>query len=204
MENKYFTILWWFLPYISLDWPQVYMCPPTSWTPTSSLPTLSLWIVPEHWLWCPASCTELALAICFPYGNVHVSMLFSLSNHPTLAFSHWIQKSVLYIGVSDQSAFFVFSTIWTWVYRWIITALLVFCFFFLFLLPQLVSLLLIHKCVYILGFFYIGYYRVWSKFHCVIQWVLVIYFINSVGHILVWSYSLLHAPHLYIFVTGNF
>ena len=79
-----------------------------------------------------------------------------------------------------------------------------FVFFFLFLLPQLVSLLLIHKCVYILGFFYIGYYRVWSKFHCVIQWVLVIYFINSVRHILVWSYSLLHAPHLYIFVTGNF
>ena len=34
------------------------------------------------------------------------------------------------------------------------------------LLPQLVSFLLIHKCVYILGFFHISYYRVWSKFPC--------------------------------------
>ena len=34
----------------------------------------------------------------------------------------------------------------------------------------------------------------WSKFPCVIQWVLVIYFINSIVHILVWSYSFLHGP----------
>ena len=26
---------------------------------------------------CPASCIELALVICFTYGNLHVSMLFS-------------------------------------------------------------------------------------------------------------------------------
>ena len=30
---------------------------------------------------CPASCIELALVICFTYGNIHVSMLFS-SSHP--------------------------------------------------------------------------------------------------------------------------
>jgi len=145
---------------------------------------------------CPVSCIEVALVICFPYGNVHVSMLFSLSNHPTLAFSHWVQKSVLYIGVSDQSQhfFFVFSTIWTGVYRWITALMVVVVFFFLFLLPQLVSLLLIHKCVYILVFLHIGYNRAWSKFHCVTQWVLVIHFINSVGHVLVWSCSFLHAP----------
>ena len=58
------------------------------------------------------------------------------------------------------------------------------CFFFF--LPQLVSFLLIRKYIYIFwGFSHIGYYRVQSKFTCVIQWVLVIYFINSIGHILV-------------------
>ena len=28
MEDNYFTILWWFLSYISVNQPQVYMCPP--------------------------------------------------------------------------------------------------------------------------------------------------------------------------------
>ena len=31
MEANYFTILWWFLPYIHMNQPWVYMCPP-SWT----------------------------------------------------------------------------------------------------------------------------------------------------------------------------
>ena len=32
MEAKYFTILWWFLPYIHMNQPWVYMCSPF-WTP---------------------------------------------------------------------------------------------------------------------------------------------------------------------------
>ena len=32
MEANCFTILWWFLPYIDMNQPWVYMCPP-SWTP---------------------------------------------------------------------------------------------------------------------------------------------------------------------------
>ena len=28
MEANYFTILWWFLPYIDMNHPQVYTCPP--------------------------------------------------------------------------------------------------------------------------------------------------------------------------------
>ena len=52
LEDNYFTILGWFLKY-NMNWPQCttlgHMCPP----PTS-LPTLSLWFVPEHWLWMPA------------------------------------------------------------------------------------------------------------------------------------------------------
>ena len=53
---------------------------------------------------------------------------------------------------------------------------------FFFLLLQLVSLLLINSE---LLSFHIGYYRGWSKGPCVIQWVLVIYFINSSVHVLV-------------------
>ena len=48
----------------------------------------------------PVSCIEPGLAICFTYGNIRVSMLAILSNHPTLTFSHRVQKSVLYICVS--------------------------------------------------------------------------------------------------------
>ena len=42
LETNYFTILWWFLPYIDMHQPQVYMCPP-SWTPLSP-PS------PSHWM----------------------------------------------------------------------------------------------------------------------------------------------------------
>ena len=89
-----------------------YTCDPTSWTPHH---------LPPHPV--PLALGALLHALnlcwsCFLYGNVHVSMLFSLSNHLTLT-SHWVQKSVLYVGVSDQSQhfFFVFSAIWTGVYR---------------------------------------------------------------------------------------
>ena len=82
-----------------------------------------------------------------------------------------------------------------------------FFFFFLFLLPQLVSLFLIHRHIiiriYIFVFFHIDYYRVWSKFPCVKQRVLVIYFINSSVPVIVWSSPFLHAPHLYILVTES-
>ena len=43
------TILWWFLLYINTNQPQVYMCsPPILNPPPTSLPTLPLWVVPEH------------------------------------------------------------------------------------------------------------------------------------------------------------
>ena len=44
----------------------------------------------------------------------------------------------------------------------------------------------------------------WSKCPCVIQWVLIIYFITNSVHILVWSNSFLHAPYLYILVIRSF
>ena len=77
MEANYFTILWWFLPYIDMSQPGVYMRPP-SWTPfpppSPSHPSgSSQWTSPE----CLVSCVEPGLVICFTYGNIHVSMLFS-------------------------------------------------------------------------------------------------------------------------------
>ena len=56
--------------------------------PSPSHPSrLSQCSSPDH----PASYIEPGLAFYFTYDNTHVSMLFS--NHPTLTFSHRIQKS---------------------------------------------------------------------------------------------------------------
>ena len=77
MEANYFTILWWFLPYIDMNQPCGYMCPPVPKPlphPSPSHPSGSSQCTsPEH----PVSCIEPGLAICFTYDNIHVSMLFS-------------------------------------------------------------------------------------------------------------------------------
>ena len=83
MEADYFAILRWVLPYIDMNQPRVYMCPLILNSPPNSLPTPSLWVVPEHSFECPASCIELELVIYFTYGNIHVSMLFSLIIPPS-------------------------------------------------------------------------------------------------------------------------
>ena len=76
MNTNYFTISWWFLPYIDMNQPWVYMCSPF-WTPlpplSPSQPSGSSQCTsPEH----PASCIEPGLAIYFTYDNRHVSELF--------------------------------------------------------------------------------------------------------------------------------
>ena len=79
----YFTILQWFLPYIDVNEPWLYMCSP-SWT----LLHLPPHPIPQGHPSAPAlsaQSIEPGLAIYFTY-NIHVSMLFS--NHSTLAFSH--------------------------------------------------------------------------------------------------------------------
>ena len=70
-------LFWWVLPYIDMNQPWVYMCPP-SWTPLPppfpSYPSGSSQCTgPER----PVSCIEPGLGICFTYDNVHVSILFS-------------------------------------------------------------------------------------------------------------------------------
>ena len=49
MEADYFAILWWFLPYIHMSQPWVYMGSP-SWP---SLPIPSLGVIPVHQPWAP-------------------------------------------------------------------------------------------------------------------------------------------------------
>ena len=75
MEANYFTILWWFLPYIHMNQPWVYMSPSH---PSGSSQCTS----PEH----PVSCIKPGLAIYFTYDDIHVSMLFS-QIIPPLSFS---------------------------------------------------------------------------------------------------------------------
>ena len=61
-------------------------------------PIPSLRVNPVHQLWAPVSCIRSGLATYFTYGKIPVPM--HISNHPTLAFSHRVQKFVLYICVS--------------------------------------------------------------------------------------------------------
>ena len=77
MEANYLTILWWFLPYIDVNQPQVHMCPP-SWSPLPPpSPLYPSGLSQSTGFECPASCIELARVIYFTYGNIHISMLFS-------------------------------------------------------------------------------------------------------------------------------
>ena len=66
--------------------------------PLTALPTPCLWVVPEHCFECLASCIQLALVICFTYGSIHVSMLFSciIPPLPSLfcCLAYWVTVTV--------------------------------------------------------------------------------------------------------------
>ena len=97
MEANYFTILWWFLPYTDMNQLWVYMCHhvlnPLP-LPSPSHPS-GLYQCPG--LECPASCIKLGLVICFTYGNIHVSALFSQVTPPSP--SHTEFQSLLFTSV---------------------------------------------------------------------------------------------------------
>ena len=73
----------WFLPYIDMNQPWVYMCSPYHTPiplPSPSHPSgSSQCSSPEH----PVSCIEPGLVIYFTYGNIHDSMLFSQNIPPS-------------------------------------------------------------------------------------------------------------------------
>ena len=92
MEANNFTILWWFLPYIDMNQPRVYMCPePRFYLPPHPIP-----------LGCPRAPTLSALfyALNLDWSSIsHTCLNAILSNHPTLTFSHRV-NSMLNTNIS--------------------------------------------------------------------------------------------------------
>ena len=93
---NYFTILWWFLPYIHMNQTWAYMCPHPD-PPFHLLPHpsgSSHCTSPEY----PVSCINPGLATYFTYDNIHVSRLFFQVTPPSL--SHTESKSLVFTSVS--------------------------------------------------------------------------------------------------------
>ena len=79
--------------------PRVYLCSPSWMLPPTSLPVRSLWAIPVHQPRAP----------CLMHGAwtddlIHIWLYTcfntTLSEHPTLPFSHRVQKTLLYVCVS--------------------------------------------------------------------------------------------------------
>ena len=77
---------------------QVYICPPHPEAPANLPPHLIPLGCLSTSFGCPASYIELALVICFTYGNVHVSTLFSQIIPPLLSPTE--PKSLFFTSVS--------------------------------------------------------------------------------------------------------
>ena len=98
LEDSCFIVLCWFLPYISMSKPQVYLCPLPLEPPSHSPP---LWVVTQHWAELPVSHSNFPPALSFTYGRVYVSMLPSQFVPPSP--SHCVQTSVLYVCISTAA-----------------------------------------------------------------------------------------------------
>ena len=75
MEANYFKILWWVLPYIDMNQPQVYLCPPSRTPLPPPSPSHPSGLSQRTGFECPVSCIKLGLVIDVKYGSMHVSML---------------------------------------------------------------------------------------------------------------------------------
>ena len=87
----------WFLPYIDMNQPWVYVSPILNRFPPPSPSHLS-GLSQCTGFECPVSCIKLGLAICFTYGNIHVSMLFSQIIPPSPSPTE--SESLFYTSVS--------------------------------------------------------------------------------------------------------
>ena len=73
----------------------------------TSLSTRFLWVFPVYQAQALVSCIPPGLVICFTIDNIHAV----LSKHPTLAFSHRVQKIVcLNVGLFG---YILFGTLWS-------------------------------------------------------------------------------------------
>ena len=98
MEANYFTILWWFLPYIDMNQHRC-TCVPQSQTPVPPpSPSHPFGLSQCTGFQCPVSCLELGLVFYFTYGNIHVLMLFSQIVPPSPSPTE--SKSLFFTSVS--------------------------------------------------------------------------------------------------------
>ena len=81
----------WFLPYIDMNQPWIYMCSP-SWTPSHLPPHPIPLGLPVHQPWAPVSCIQPGLMICFTLDNIHVSMLSLRSQFFCIYCSTWVSE----------------------------------------------------------------------------------------------------------------
>jgi len=86
----------WLMPYISMNQPQVYICPLPVEPISHPIHLSKLSQSTEFEL--PLSYSNFPLVICFTYDNVHVSVLFS--PFVLLSFPHSVYKSVLHVCIS--------------------------------------------------------------------------------------------------------
>ena len=77
LEDNYFIILLWFLPFISMKKPLVYMCAPILNPLPSPSPLHLSTLYQSTSSACSASCIEHELVIYFTFDNINVSMLLS-------------------------------------------------------------------------------------------------------------------------------
>ena len=78
LGTNYFTILWWFFPYIDINQSWVYMSPIMN-PSLFSFPIPSLWVVPVHWPWVP----------CF----MHQTWDWSSTSHMVIYMFQWYSLS---------------------------------------------------------------------------------------------------------------
>ena len=115
MEAYYFTILWWFLPYIDMNQPQVYMCPPSQTPLLPPFPSHPSGLSQCTSFECPVSCISLDwwsishmviyMFQCYSLKSSHPLLLFIFFNWSIIALQHcvsfccitWISYMSIYI-----------------------------------------------------------------------------------------------------------